>query len=245
MDAQIYSKTNRKAVEIYMKNPISRLTKSEWALWLISLALVTASNIAAGKIDPITLSGTIIGVTALIFIAKGSVWGQILTVIFSIMYAVTSYSFRYYGEMITYLGMTMPMAALSAVSWLRHPMKEGADEVRIHRVTRREICVMCIITLFVTGVFYFILRWLGTANTVISTVSVTTSFAAAYLTFLRSPYYAAAYALNDIVLVALWVLASLRDISYLPMTVCFAVFLVNDAYGFVSWKRRQSAQERV
>lgn len=29
-------------------------------------------------------------------------------------------SFAYYGERITYLGMTMPMAEFSLVAWLRH-----------------------------------------------------------------------------------------------------------------------------
>lgn len=30
-------------------------------------------------------------------------------------------SFAYYGEMITYLGIIMPMAAFSLAAWLRHP----------------------------------------------------------------------------------------------------------------------------
>lgn len=30
-------------------------------------------------------------------------------------------SFAYYGEMITYLGIIMPMAASSLAAWLRHP----------------------------------------------------------------------------------------------------------------------------
>lgn len=31
-------------------------------------------------------------------------------VLFSLLYGIISYAFAYYGEMITYLGMTMPMA---------------------------------------------------------------------------------------------------------------------------------------
>lgn len=33
-------------------------------------------------------------------------------IIFSLLYGVISFSFSYYGEMITYLGMTMPMAVV-------------------------------------------------------------------------------------------------------------------------------------
>ena len=76
-----------------------------------------------------------------------------------------------------------------------------------------------------------------------STVSVATSFAAAYLTFKRSPYFALVYAANDVVLIVLWVLASLADIHYLSVVVCFVAFLFNDLYGFVSWQRMKARQK--
>ena len=63
--------------------------------------------------------------------------------------------------------------------------------------------------------FYFFLEYFNTANIVPSTVSVTTSFLAVYLTFRRSPYFALAYAANDIVLIVLWVLASICDARYI------------------------------
>ena len=51
-----------------------------------------------------------------------------------------------------------------------------------------------------------------------------------------------AYAANDIVLIVLWILASLSDLSYLSVVICFLMFLVNDLYGFVNWKRMQKRQ---
>ena len=76
---------------------------------------------------------------------------------------------------------------------------------------------MCVLGIVTTLVFYFILSAFDTPNLLFSTLSVTTSFMAAYLTFLRSPYYGVGYGLNDIVLIILWILASIEDISYLPM----------------------------
>lgn len=96
----------------------------------------------------------------------------------------------------------------------------------------------------VTVLFYFILEYFHTANIVPSTLSVTTSFVAVYLTFRRSPLFALAYASNDIVLIVLWILASIYDIRYVSVAVCFVTFLVNDIYGYISWqkmKRRQGA----
>ena len=225
-----------------LKNPFKNLTRHEWILWGISMLVVAISNIMAGEISPATLCGTLIGVTALIFIARGDVWGQILTVVFSFLYSVTSFEFKYYGEMITYLGMTMPIAALSVISWLRHPFKKGENEVKIHKLTRKQIILMIVLTITVTAIFYFILKLFDTANLIISTVSITTSFLASYLMLYRNSYYALAYAANDIVLIILWILASIESFSYFPMVICFLMFLINDLYGFVSWKIREKKQ---
>ena len=65
---------------------------------------------------------------------------------------------------------------------------------------------------------------------------------AVYLTFRRSPYFALAYAMNDIVLIVLWVLASVLDIRYISVVVCFVAFLFNDIYGFISWHRMKKRQ---
>lgn len=225
-----------------LKNPFKNLEKREWILWSVSLAVVLLSNIAAGEIELVTLCATVLGVTALIFVARGDVWGQILSVVFSILYAVNSYRFHYYGEMITYLGMTMPIAALSVVSWLRHPYEKGKNEVKIHKLTKLQTVLLAFATAAVTVGFCFILKALDTPNLLFSTLSITTSFLASSLMLLRNSYYAVAYAGNDIVLIVLWILAAIEDISYLPMIACFGAFLVNDLYGFISWKKREKKQ---
>lgn len=226
-----------------MKNPFRTLTKTELIIWIASLVVVTASYILSPTRDILNLCASLIGVTALIFVAKGYVFGQILVVIFSLFYGYISLKFHYYGEVITYLGMSAPMAIAAVVSWIRHPYKD-TDEVRINRMKKWQIALMLGCTVAVTVAFYFILKALGTENLIFSTISVSTSFLAAFLTFMRSPYYGLAYGVNDIVLIILWVLASVRDISYLPMIFCFVMFLVNDIYGFCNWRRMLKKQER-
>ena len=98
------------------------------------------------------------------------------------------------------------------------------------------------LTALVTLGFYFIPDHFDTANMIPSTLSVTTSFLAVYLTFRRSPYFALAYAANDVVLIVMWTMAAVEDISYLSVIICFVMFLVNDLYGFVSWKRMEKRQ---
>lgn len=217
-------------------------TKSELALWSISIIGIIASFLAFDGEEYMTLAASLIGVTSLIFNAKGNPIGQVLMVVFSVFYGIISFSFRYYGEMITYLGMTAPMSVIALIAWLRHPYKGNKSEVAIHHITRREVRMMIILTVLVTIAFFFILKALGTANLGLSTLSVTTSFLAVYLTFIRTEYFALAYAANDIVLIIMWIMASLTDISYISVVICFVMFLVNDIYGFYNWQRMKKRQ---
>ena len=217
------------------------LTPFERGLWISGVLVVFAAFILSGGEDALTLAASIIGVTALIFVAKGYVIGQVLTVVFAVFYGIISWFFQYYGEMITYLGMSAPIAALAVISWMKHPY-EGSRVVAVHRITRRETAVMLLWAELVTIVFYFILRALGNANLVFSTLSVTTSFLAAYLTWRRSPWYALGYAANDIILIVLWILAAKTDASCIPMIFCFVLFLVNDLYGLYNWRKMEKIQ---
>ncbi|MBQ9797151.1 MAG: nicotinamide mononucleotide transporter [Clostridia bacterium] len=220
----------------------SYFSKAEILLWSASVALILISFFGFDRENYMTLVASLIGVTSLIFNAKGNPFGQLLMVIFSILYGVISFSFAYYGEMITYLGMSMPMAILALVSWLRHPYRGNRAEVEVNRLSRKEIVWLVPLSAAVTVAFYFILKAFDTANLIPSTLSVTTSFVAVYLTARRSPCFALAYAVNDVVLIVLWVMASLCDVRYLSVTVCFCAFLINDVYGFISWRRMQRRQ---
>ena len=227
-----------------MKEKLNYFSKGEWALWSGSVSIILLFYTLFDGKDVFSLCASLIGVTSLIFNAKGHPIGQVLMIIFSLMYGGISWTFRYYGEMITYLGMTMPMALLALVSWLRNPFEKKKREVKVNEIGRREWGLAVLLTCAVTVIFYFILAYFNTSSLTLSTLSVTTSFMAAYLTFRRSAYFALVYAMNDIVLIILWVIASQTDIRYLSVIICFAAFLVNDLYGFINWQRMKIRQHK-
>lgn len=223
-----------------IKNPFKDLSRFELCLWLTSVSAVVIPFLVIGERDYLNSIASVIGVTALIFVAKGYVLGQLLTVVFSVFYGIISYHFTYYGEMITYLFMTAPAAVMATISWIRNPY--DSKEVKVRRLRKRHIISLTLLCTVLTVIFYFILSALGNANMLFSTISITTSALASSLTFLRSPYYALAYAANDIVLIVLWGLATIESITYLPMIICFVMFLANDIYGFYNWKKMQKTQ---
>ena len=224
-----------------MHDPIKDLTAKEWALWLCSLLAAIVSNLLSGNVGVLTPAAVCIGITSLIFAAKGNVWSQILMIIFSILYGIISWRSHYWGEMITYLGMTLPMAVWSTITWLKNPSENG-KEVTIQKLTKKHTVGLIFFGIITTAVFCFILKALDTPNIFFGTLSITTSFFAAALTMLRSPFYALGYAANDIVLIVLWISASLNDPQYIPVAVNFAIFFFNDMYGFISWKKRAGLQ---
>lgn len=225
-----------------IKSLFCYFSKGEIALWSMSAVFIIISFLVFDRESYLTLAASLIGVTSLIFNAKGNPLGQLLIIVFSVLYGIISYAFAYYGEMITYLGMTAPMAVFALISWLKNPYNGNKAEVSVNHLKGKEFIFMAGLTALVTLIFYFILDAFHTVNLIPSTLSVTTSFLAVYLTFRRSPLYAVAYAVNDLVLIVLWLLAALADLSYCSVLVCFAVFFINDIYGFISWRKMQKRQ---
>lgn len=213
-------------------------------LWLGSVIILVTSFLLGGN-DYLNLVTALIGVTALTYMAKGEPLGQILTSVFSIIYAVASYTFHYYGEMITYLAMTLPSSIFATIVWFKNPHQKGETVVKVAKLTKAKAMIIAVITPILTLAFYFVLKALDTPNLIISTISIATSVVASALTFFRSRYYALGYALNDIVLIILWVLATLENRAYLPLVICFIIFFINDLYALYNWKRLEMKQQQV
>ena len=102
-----------------MKKLTAYFSMGELMLWGGSVGLILASFLVFDRVNFMTLAASLIGATSLIFNAKGNPIGQALMIIFSLLYGMISYTFAYYGEMITYLGMTAPMALFALITWLR------------------------------------------------------------------------------------------------------------------------------
>ncbi len=224
-----------------MRKVIRYFTAAERVLWIASVVLIALSY-ALRPDAPLSAAASLIGITSLLLNAKGNPIGQALMIVFSALYGYVSFRTAYYGEMITYLGMTAPMAAAALAAWLRHPYAGKRTQVAVGRLKKGEPIFLLALSAAVTFLFYFILRRLHTANLLPSTLSVATSFAAAYLTARRSPWFAAAYACNDVVLIVLWILMTRTDLGYSAMVICFVLFLAGDLYGLFNWRRMAKKQ---
>lgn len=225
-----------------MKKIFPSFTKFEIFLVIFSIVTISLTFFIFDGENYLAMISSLIGAIGIIFCAKGNPIGQGLFIIFGLLYGYISATYAYWGEMLTYLCMSVPMAIYSLITWLRNPYEDDHSEVKVNAIKRKDVLLLIPLTIGVTVAFYFILKYLGTSNLLVSTFSVSTSFSAVYLTSKRSPFYALAYALNDIVLIILWTLASITSTSYVSVLVCFLIFLINDLYGYYNWIRMQRSQ---
>lgn len=225
-----------------MKNPFKFFSRSDWIIYTLSIAIILLSNIFAREIDYFKVIATIIGATSLIFIAKGHFLGQIIMIVFAVFYSILSYINGYYGEIIISAGLTLPLSISSIYTWVKNPYKKGENVVKSYRLNSKDVITTILISLVVLIGGFFVLRALNTNDLFVSTISLGTSFVASYLMFRRNSFYAIAFMFNDIVLIVLWSLASVGDITNLSVVSCFVMFLINDLYAFVSWKMREKRQ---
>ena len=193
---------------------------------------VRLSSIAG---DLLTVAASLMGVRALLFNAKGNVRRQMLTVAFGLLCGVVCLQGRYDGEMIPDWGMTTSIARASVYTWCKRPYACGQREVAVASLQKRQVVRMLLLALLVTAALYFVLASFHTANLFMSTISVTTSFAASYFAVLRGPY-------DNIVLILLWAMMCAQDAGYISMVVCLSLFLCNDLYRFSCWQRRKAHQ---
>lgn len=206
-------------------------------LFFGSIALVLAFFLQPGEKNYLSLFTSLLGMVAILMVAKGMIIGQYFTFVYGLLYALLSYLSGYYGECILCAVTILPSATLAVISWTRHPSKERG-KVKVNKLSKKEYLSVCLGAVALTFAAYFVLRALHTEELVVSTVSFVTSLSAAYLLIRRSPFYALCYIANDLVLIALWSLALARGECVLPSVICFCIFLVNDSYGFFNWRRR-------
>lgn len=206
----------------------------------ISLIAIIFCFVFSPDKSVLSLITSIFGVTVVFLIAKGFAFAPIIEIVYDLLYCAVSIILGYYGEAIICVFIMIPIAIFSIISWFKN--KNGTT-VKINQVSKKEWLWVLLAGIIVTFLIYFLLRALNTSQLIISTISFITSITGAYLVLRRSSYYAIPYILNDVILIVLWSLTiSSFGFAYLPNVLSFTIFLFNDTYGFIRWKKAEKKQ---
>lgn len=225
-----------------MKKLFRGWTKFEIIFLIISLSAITICFLFNEDKNVLSLVTSLLGVIVVLTGAKGLIVSPFINIFYNILYIIISISQKYYGEVLIYVFLMMPLHITTLISWLKNKSNKDSNVVSVNKLNRKEYMVLGLVTVLVTFMFYYILKLLNTNELMISTISLTASLVASYLMLRRSSNYAIAFVINDVILITLWGIACVNDISLLPMVVTFMVFFVNDIYGFISWKKREKEQ---
>lgn len=192
----------------------------------------------------LSLVNSLIGVFAVLTVAKGLVYAPIVNIVYTGFYIALSISQSYWGEVIICVCLAFPMCIVAIITWLKNRSNENKDIVKINSIKGKEYGYLALGTAVLTVALYFLLRALNTNQLIISTISLVTSAAAEYLLLRRSPIYALGFVLNDIVLITLWSMSVVSEgLQFLPSVICFCVFFFNDLYGFFNWIKEYKKQK--
>lgn len=170
--------------------------------------------------------------------AKGKVVSQLVGLIEVILYSMLSFRNHYYGEVIIYIAIMLPLYCMGIYSWITHK-KEESDTVKQNTIAKKEGIFLGIGNAILFVILYFILKYFNTSQLVVSTFSMVTSLTATYLIMKRSKYSFLFYLLNDIVLLILWgtPIVIHQDYTLIPIALEPLILLVSDTYGWKNWNK--------
>lgn len=225
-----------------MKNFFKDWTKLEKILFLGSIILVSLVGIIFQS-DLLTTTCSIVGIITALLLAKGKNLGQIFGILIVILYSIVSFKNKYYGEVIIYLCIMLPMYIIGIVSWVRHQNKE-TNSVEVNKIEIKEWIIVVLVSIVCFIGIYFLLKVFNTNQLFISSLSVIDSLFAIYLGVRRSKYSFYFYIVNDLILILLWGIPVVTGtmIILIPMVFNPLINLINDSYGIYNWKKLEKVQ---
>ena len=225
-----------------MKNIFKDWTIFEKILLIVSPIIVLTVGLIF-KIDALTIVTSIVGIICALCLAKGLVIGQFFGIAIVVLYSIVSLKNGFYGEIIIYLFIMLPMYIWSIVSWLKHKNKQ-TQSVEVNRIKLKEWLIVSFLAIVAFIGFYFLLKALKTSELITSTLSVVDNIFAVYLLARRSKYGFVSYIINDIILIVLWGVPILKgNLILLAMLINPIINLINDTYGVINWTRLQRKQK--
>ena len=192
--------------------------------------------------SPIVAITSLVGIYCALFLAKGKVAGQFLGVAIVILYSYVSYQQSFYGEVLIYVFMMLPLYIYGIGSWLKNRDKETKIVIP-NRISKKEWIIVISISLLLFVGFYFLLKYLNTYLLILSTLSIMGNLYALYLLARRSRYGFLFYVFDDIVLFIMWLIPVLHgNFLVFPMMFNPLINLANDIYGWINWAKLEKAK---
>lgn len=219
-----------------MKKIFKDWTKFEIGLMIISLITVVMSGILC-KSTALTIICSITGIICALTQAKGKVISQFIGLILVVIYSIISFENKFFGEVLIYIFIMLPLYISGIISWIRNIDTETNTVIK-NELKKKEWLILIIIATILFIGLYYLLKSFNTNQLFVSTLSMVTSLFATYLVARRSKYGFLFYIGNDIILFILWGLPVFQgELILIPMLFNPIINFINDMYGWKNWNR--------
>jgi nicotinamide mononucleotide transporter len=208
----------------------------ELVLLASTLILIIGSGILY-KSSWITIIASLSGTLYALYQARGKVLAQFIGIIEVILYSYLSYTNKYYGEVLLYVLLVLPLNITGIFSWIKNK-SDITKKVIQSELKRREWLILGIGSVVLFFIIYLLLRYFNTSELLVSTFSLVIYLIATYLVVRRSKYGFLFYILSDIILIILWSIPIFKgDLLLIPILFEPLILLFNDTYGWISWSK--------
>lgn len=227
-----------------MKKFLKDWTIFEKLLFCLSTIMILILGIYS-KSNFLTIFAALSGVVTALLLSKGKSSGQLSGIVSCTLCLIISFKNNYYGEVLTYLLLKIPMYIIGSLSWIKHKNKK-TNTISVNRINKKEWLIISGVSSLVFVVMYYLLKLFNTSELLVSTISVVTGLIAAYLLFRRSKYGFIFYVVGDIILILLWGIPIVRgNLTLLPMLIGPLINAINDSYGIYNWYKLEKLQNLV
>ncbi len=218
----------------------------DWTLWeKLWLAISTILIIGLSIYWQDTVMGIICSLTGIwcvILVAKGRISNYWVGIVNVILYAIISYGYKYYGEVMLNAFYFLPMQFIGAWIWIKNKNKTKKDTVKTTMLSNKNRILWGVISIVGSVGYGIVLKLLGGGLPFIDSMSTVLSIIAMILMAWRYMEQWVLWIIVDIVTIILWFVVLVNGGNDVSILLMWIAYLINAIYGLVNWYKMYKIQ---
>lgn len=230
-----------KGVKQFLQIEVTGWKKAEIIRTVVSCAVIIGLSLYWRE-SLIGIIAALTGVLYVIFGGKGKRTAFIFGTVNVLLYAYTSFSAKYYGEVMLNLIYYFPMNFVGWRMWKKHMNSETGEVVKKRLSSEKRVLIYAFTAaaIFIYGI---ILKKLGGSLPYIDSMSTVISVTAQILAILRLTEQWLLWIVVDAVTIIMWSYTFITTGEGISMVVMWTLYLINGIIILIHWSRELKQSE--
>lgn len=219
----------------YIKTEINSLGKYERIFFPLIILFVILVSVYT-KDNKIALISAICGMTYTILAGKGKIYCYYIGFLGTACYCYLSYKNGFYGNLMLYGLYFAPMEILGIINWRKH-LKKNSGEIIKTQLNTTDRIKYSVISLFLTGIIFYILKTMNASNPYIDSITTGLSIVGQFLTLKRCIEQWFIWVTVNLLSLIMWLIAFINGSDVIAIVLMWFVYLILAIYFYFSWKK--------